>query len=90
MQHFSTSTSLPDSIRFEVRGRDYIVRVDQISDKISGFHVSIAEGWPSTPLGSKGYLYIASGQIPSYYWPPTYENEKLSGNIYCYSEYEFI
>jgi hypothetical protein len=86
--YFFTVSSLPSSTRFEVQGRPYIARADLTSGGIGIFYVSTAPSWPSTLEGLKGYLYTASGQIPSDYWPPAYEIEHLVGNIYCYSEYE--
>lgn len=86
--YFFASASLPDSTRFEVQGRTYVVRADLTSEGTGIFYVSTAPSWPSTLQGLKGYIYTSSGQIPSNYWPPAYNTKHLIGNIYCYSEYE--
>lgn len=76
-----------DEIHFEVDDRSYTVRASLAPDETRLFYVAVAESWPATPTGLKGYLYTSSGTIPQNYWPPIYHLKPLAGNIYCYDEY---
>ncbi len=79
--------SRSDEIHFEADGQPYTVRAGLASDGTRLFYVAVAESWPTTLQGLKGYLYTSSGTVPQNYWPPIYHLKQLAGNIYCYDEH---
>jgi hypothetical protein len=82
---FSASSGVITYPQFSVTGssQNYGVVPDE-SDEIE-FYVATRPGWPNTPEGSRGYLFVVAGKSPSNDWIEEYKVSHLDGNVFCYT-----